>query len=142
MRTVQSETRDTGYKFWLHVGIYFTYLKGLHNNATVITVEIKPWKSIEENRIWQKFSHNSRSVFELDLPPVNKRLNVAVSVLLGYYTAFSGNCLLTFRDNLSAASSRVKNWISWPLKMGRIVTTACCEISQKSAHHFYFAAKA
>ena len=30
-------------------------------------------------------------------------------VLLGYYTASSGNSLPTFRDNLSVLSSRVKN---------------------------------
>ena len=28
---------------------------------------------------------------------------------LGYYAAYSGNSLPTFRDNLSAPSSRVKN---------------------------------
>jgi len=30
--------------------------------------------------------------------------------LLGYYAACSGNSLPTFRDNVSAPSSRVKSW--------------------------------
>jgi hypothetical protein len=32
-----------------------------------------------------------------------------ISVLLGYYAASCGNCLLTFRDNVSVSSSRVKS---------------------------------
>ena len=41
-----------------------------------------------------------------------------ICALLGYYTAYSGNFLLSFRDNLSVSSSRVK--ISWLLKTGPI----------------------
>jgi hypothetical protein len=32
-----------------------------------------------------------------------------ICALLGYYAAYSGNSVPTFRDNLSVASSRVKN---------------------------------
>ena len=35
-------------------------------------------------------------------------------VLLGYYTASSGNCLMTYRDNLSVPSSRINNPIGCP----------------------------
>ena len=36
------------------------------------------------------------------------KLSCEISTLLGYYTAFSGNSLLTFWDNLSVPSSTVK----------------------------------
>ena len=44
-----------------------------------------------------------------------------ICALLGYYAAYSGNYLPTFRDNQSIPSSGVKNYIyifSWPLKNG------------------------
>ena len=65
--------------------------------------------------------------------------------LLGYYAAYNGSSVQTFRDNLSVPSSRVKksrrswlsSWASWPLKMGpkRLyrITTLHCVTSQKSA---------
>jgi len=34
-------------------------------------------------------------------------------VLLGYYTASSGNLLPTFRNNLSVPSSKIKNLDPW-----------------------------
>jgi len=39
--------------------------------------------------------------------------------ILGYYAAYSGNSLMTFRDKVSVPSSRIKkfktpSWISWP----------------------------
>jgi hypothetical protein len=46
-----------------------------------------------------------------------------------YYAASCGNCVPTFRDNVSIPSSRIKNfktswsfssWTSWPLRMGPI----------------------
>jgi hypothetical protein len=47
-----------------------------------------------------------------------------ISTPLEYYAALSGNSVLTFRDNLSVPSSRVKKskkkMPSWPLKMGAI----------------------
>jgi len=50
---------------------------------------------------------------------------------LGYYAASSGNSVLTFRDNLSVPSSRVKLSKSWSLKMGPI---ACTEMSERNYH--------
>jgi len=44
--------------------------------------------------------------------------------LLGYYAASNRNSLLTFRDNLSIPSSRVK--------MGR---TGCAEMSVRNCHY-------
>jgi len=46
--------------------------------------------------------------------------------LLGYYAASSGNFLLTFRDNLSVASSEVKNKKKGPL--------GCPETSVRNCH--------
>jgi len=46
------------------------------------------------------------------------------SVLLGYYAAYSGDCLPTFRDDLSVLSSSVRKPIflySYPLTMGYYV---------------------
>jgi hypothetical protein len=43
-----------------------------------------------------------------------------ICALLRYYTATSGNYLLTFRDNVSVPFSMVKSPDSWPLKIGRI----------------------
>jgi len=37
-----------------------------------------------------------------------KLINIEICALLGYYAAYSGNSLLTFRDNLSVPSSWVK----------------------------------
>jgi hypothetical protein len=48
---------------------------------------------------------------------------------LGYYAAYNGNSLSTFRDNQSFPSSRVNNY--WPLKMG---PTGCPETSAKNDH--------
>jgi hypothetical protein len=48
--------------------------------------------------------------------------------LLGYYATSSGNVLPTFRDNLSVASSGVKN----PLKMGPI---GCPKRSVRNYYH-------
>jgi len=50
---------------------------------------------------------------------------------LGYYTAYGGNSLLKFRDNLSVPSSRVK----------KSRYTICCVISQKTAYLAYFVAE-
>jgi hypothetical protein len=52
-----------------------------------------------------------------------------IRVLLGYYTAYSGNPLPKFRDNLSVLSSMVKN--SRALKMG---LKRCPETSVKVYH--------
>jgi hypothetical protein len=52
-----------------------------------------------------------------------------ICALLGYYTASCDNCLPTFRDNVSVASSRVLD--SWPLKMGPI---RCPETSVNNYH--------
>jgi hypothetical protein len=36
-------------------------------------------------------------------------INIKICALLGYYVESSGNCLPTFRNNVSVASSRVKS---------------------------------
>jgi len=63
-----------------------------------------------------------------------------ISTLSGYYTAYSGNSSLTFRDNLSVPSSRVKknrietlfySWISGPFKLGPL---GCPETSGLNYH--------
>jgi len=43
-------------------------------------------------------------------------------VLLGYYTAYDGSWLPTFRDSPMVRSSRFKHspWTAWPLKMGPV----------------------
>jgi len=44
-----------------------------------------------------------------------------ICALLGYYTVYSGNSLMMFRDNLPVPSSmvkQIKTWISGHLKMG------------------------
>jgi hypothetical protein len=54
-----------------------------------------------------------------------------ISAVLGNYAASSGNCLPTFRDNVSALSSRVNSPDSWPLKVGLI---RCPETSVNNYH--------
>jgi len=49
-----------------------------------------------------------------------------ICALLGCYTAYSGNSLPTFQDNLSVLSSRVK-------QKTLVRITICCVTSQKSA---------
>jgi hypothetical protein len=39
----------------------------------------------------------------------NKKIDSRICALLGYYAASCGNCLPTFRDNVSVPSSRVKS---------------------------------
>ena len=43
-----------------------------------------------------------------------------ICVLLGNYAAYSGNSLLTFQDNLSVPSSRVKNLLGFSTLEDRI----------------------
>ena len=65
-----------------------------------------------------------------------------ICALLGYYAAYSGNSIWTFRDNLPVPSSVVK-------KMGLIgcsetsvrITTMRCAISQKSAYLIFIERK-
>jgi hypothetical protein len=51
---------------------------------------------------------------------------------LGYYAASTGNSLPTFRDNISVASSRMKNPKKETLKMG---PTRCSETSVRNYHY-------
>jgi len=63
----------------------------------------------------------------------NKRRNLSKGencTLMSYYTTNSGNSLPTFRDNLSASSSRMKK--SSSLKMRQIV---CPETSVRNYHY-------
>ena len=60
------------------------------------------------------------------------------NTLLGYYAAYTGNALPTFRDNLPVLSQSCKKFkqmqglICWLLKMGRI---CCPEMSVRYCHH-------
>jgi hypothetical protein len=63
-----------------------------------------------------------------------------ICVLLGYYLAYSGNSLPTFRDNLSVPTWRVqifknrrvfRSCFSWTLKLGPI---GCLETSMRTYH--------
>jgi len=61
-----------------------------------------------------------------------------ICALLVRYTAYSGNSLPTFRNNISDLSSKVKkskswtsSWTSSPLKMGQI---GCTETSVRNCH--------
>jgi hypothetical protein len=51
-------------------------------------------------------------------------------VLLGYYAAGIDNILQTFRDNLSASSSRLKMVVP---KRRKEITTPRCAVTHKSA---------
>jgi hypothetical protein len=52
---------------------------------------------------------------------------IEICALLGYYSTLSGSSVLTFRDNVSVPSSRVKK------SKKRASTTKRCVISQKIA---------
>ena len=58
---------------------------------------------------------------------------VEIFALLGYYAALNGSSVLTFRDNLSVPSSRVKksSSTSWFLKIGE---KGCPETSAQNCH--------
>jgi hypothetical protein len=59
---------------------------------------------------------------------------VDTCVLLGFYAAYSGNSLRTFRHNVSVRSSGVKKFkrIALPLKIGPI---GCAETSLRNYYH-------
>jgi hypothetical protein len=57
-------------------------------------------------------------------------LTVEICAVLGYYAASCGDCLPTFRENVSVPSSRVKKFF-WFLKMGPI---RCSETSVNNYH--------
>jgi len=74
-------------------------------------------------------------------PTIINYIKVNICAFLGYYTAYNGNFLPTFRDNPSVPSSRVK--VSKKKKVvpkrRQGITTIHCLITQKSAYLIYFA---
>ena len=59
-------------------------------------------------------------------------LRLEVFAVLRCYAAYVGSYVPTFRDNLSAPSSRVKQSTPWPLKMGPL---GRCEMSVSNYQH-------
>ena len=83
----------------------FRYMTALFINTTMLvpTVRKNEWYGIN------KLHLNSGCRRELD----------EICALLGYYAAYNGNSLWTFRDNLQVPFSRAdKTSIAWPLKVG------------------------
>ena len=65
--------------------------------------------------------------------PGSRREVDELCALLGYYAAYSGNSLPTFRDNLSVQSSKVKKFkMNWPLKMRQM---SCLETTVRNYHY-------
>jgi hypothetical protein len=105
--------------------VHFSYV---HNNSEAHVVKMfwivmfcRAWKRLSEYRARRS------SCLHQYLFNVHKQ----ICTLLEYYAALSGTSLPTFRDSLSVPSSRVKNSITWPLKMGPI---DCPETSVKKYH--------
>jgi hypothetical protein len=60
-----------------------------------------------------RYEINISIQFKLILIPGFRRDVDEICALLGYYAASCGNCLLTFRDNVSVPSSRIKSSSTW-----------------------------
>lgn len=77
-------------------------------------------------------------------PTIVNYIKVNICVLVGYYTAYSGNSLLTFCDNplvpsLRVKISRKKKKVVPKCRQG--ITTVHCPITQKGANLICFMAE-